>query len=99
MGVVTGEPRTATVRAIDAKDEVDPYIQMIGGEFKGHGSQQKAVMKVTGGTFEFGTRWQKIAPMLTASAKGLSLEPFYVHRSPALDGRKRLRAVLTSSTM
>ncbi|GAB3420771.1 S8/S53 family peptidase [Flindersiella endophytica] len=48
---------------------------------------------VTSGSFEFGTRWQKIAPMLTVSANGQSLEPFYVHQSPVLEGRKRLRAV------
>jgi type 1 glutamine amidotransferase len=34
------------LRPENAKDDVDPYIQMIGGEFKGHGSQQKATMKV-----------------------------------------------------
>jgi type 1 glutamine amidotransferase len=34
------------LRPENAKDEVDPYIQMIGGEFKGHGSQQKATMQV-----------------------------------------------------
>lgn len=39
------------VRPADAKDEVDPYIQMIGGEFKGHGSQQKSLMRMTGATF------------------------------------------------
>jgi uncharacterized protein len=43
--------KTEMVRPAEVKDEVDPYIQMIGGEFKGHGSQQKALMKVTGGTF------------------------------------------------
>jgi len=39
------------VRPENVKDEVDPYIQMIGGEFKGHGSQQKATMKVASNSF------------------------------------------------
>ena len=39
------------VRPDNVKDEVDPYIQMIGGEFKGHGSQQKATMKVASKSF------------------------------------------------
>lgn len=29
-----------------AKPPADPYIAMVGGEFRGHGSQQKAVMRV-----------------------------------------------------
>ena len=34
------------VRPLDAKPEaVDPYIQMVGGEFKGHGSQQMATQR------------------------------------------------------
>jgi hypothetical protein len=33
-----------------AKD-VDPYIQMIGGEFVGHGKQQKATLRVADSTF------------------------------------------------
>jgi uncharacterized protein len=39
------------LRPENAKDDVDPFIQMIGGEFKGHGSQQKATMKVASNTF------------------------------------------------
>jgi len=39
------------VRPENAKDDVDSYIQMIGGEFKGHGSQQKATMKVATKSF------------------------------------------------
>lgn len=31
--------------------DVDPYIAMIGGEFAGHGSQQKATMKLTSPAF------------------------------------------------
>ena len=36
--------------SVDAA-EVDPYIQMMGGEFKSHGSQQKATMKFVSPTF------------------------------------------------
>ena len=43
--------RTEMVRPLDAKDEVDPFIKMIGGEFKGHGSQQKATMRVATKSF------------------------------------------------
>jgi type 1 glutamine amidotransferase len=39
------------VRPENVKDDVDPYIQMMGGEFKGHGSQQKATMKVASNSF------------------------------------------------
>jgi type 1 glutamine amidotransferase len=39
------------LRPEGAKDDVDPFIQMIGGEFKGHGSQQKATMKVATKSF------------------------------------------------
>jgi type 1 glutamine amidotransferase len=44
-------PNSEMVRPENQKYEVDPYIQMIGGEFKGHGSQQKATMKVASNTF------------------------------------------------
>jgi len=44
-------PNSQMVRPENEKYEVDPYIQMIGGEFKGHGSQQKATMKVASNTF------------------------------------------------
>ncbi len=33
------------------KDKIDPYIAMIGGEFIGHGAQQKAWMRVVGKQF------------------------------------------------
>lgn len=44
-------PVSEMLRPANEKYEVDPYIQMIGGEFKGHGSQQKATMKVASTTF------------------------------------------------
>jgi hypothetical protein len=34
------------LRDAEVKDPVDPYIAMCGGEFAGHGAQQKATMKV-----------------------------------------------------
>jgi uncharacterized protein len=34
------------LRDAQVKDPVDPYIAMCGGEFAGHGAQQKALMKV-----------------------------------------------------
>src|SRR5947208_1792073 len=33
------------LRPADAKADVDPYIQMVGGEFKGHGNQQMATQR------------------------------------------------------
>ena len=39
------------LRPENEKYEVDPYIKMVGGEFKGHGSQQKATMKVASNSF------------------------------------------------
>jgi len=42
---------TELLRAADAKEEVDPYIQMLGGEFTGHGSQQKSALRVASTTF------------------------------------------------
>jgi uncharacterized protein len=39
------------LRPIDVKDPVDPYIAMVGGEFVGHGSQQKATMRVADKNF------------------------------------------------
>jgi type 1 glutamine amidotransferase len=33
------------------RDKVDPYIAMVGGEFAGHGAQQKAWMRVIDGEF------------------------------------------------
>jgi len=44
-------PNSEMVRPENGKYEVDPYIEMIGGEFKGHGSQQKSTMKVASNTF------------------------------------------------
>jgi type 1 glutamine amidotransferase len=35
----------------DSRDEVDPYIKMVGGEFAGHGKQQKAWMRVIDADF------------------------------------------------
>jgi uncharacterized protein len=40
------------LRPMDVKDDsVDPFIQMIGGEFVGHGRQQKATLRVTDSHF------------------------------------------------
>jgi hypothetical protein len=39
------------LRSIDVKDPVDPYIAAVGGEFAGHGSQQKSAMRVADKNF------------------------------------------------
>lgn len=39
------------LRDAEVKDPVDPYIAMCGGEFAGHGAQQKAEMKVVSREF------------------------------------------------
>ena len=52
LGAITaGKPFVGIHCATDTfhsknDNEIDPYIAMIGGEFKGHGEQQKAKMKV-----------------------------------------------------
>jgi type 1 glutamine amidotransferase len=44
-------PVSEMLRPANEKYEVDPFIQMIGGEFKGHGSLQTATMKVASNSF------------------------------------------------
>lgn len=39
------------VRSAEPTDKVDPYIQVVGGEFVTHGSQQKATMRVADKNF------------------------------------------------
>ncbi|MFJ2097297.1 S8 family serine peptidase [Streptomyces anulatus] len=51
--------------------------------------------KVTGGVFEFNSRWQLTAPQLTArslrAGRAIDLEGGLLGRSPTVDGRRNLR--------
>ncbi len=51
--------------------------------------------RATDGSYEFGSRWGLVAPMLTTSVRGAGWSPelFYLGRSPALDGTRRLPVV------
>ncbi|SEE25043.1 S8 family peptidase [Jiangella alba] len=52
--------------------------------------------EATGGTFEFMSRWQLVAPAFTATAVGgarLSATPQPLNQSPLFDGRRTLEAV------
>ncbi len=58
------------------QSEPDPYIQMIGGEFSGHGRQQESTMKVTGVNF----------PGVEIAGSGFSMnEEWYSMRNFASD--------------
>ncbi len=63
-----------------------------GGTFDGTRLYVTPTRQVTDGAFEFSSRWQLIAPPLTAKVvgAGLALEPWYMNSSPALDGTRTL---------
>ncbi|ADB29197.1 peptidase S8 and S53 subtilisin kexin sedolisin [Kribbella flavida DSM 17836] len=50
---------------------------------------------VKGGSFEFASRWQLVAPLVQASVQGVSgpLDINLLHRSPSYEGRKRFSLV------
>jgi type 1 glutamine amidotransferase len=51
-GTFLSKRRDELLRPVDVKDDsIDPFIQVIGGEFVGHGKQQKATLRATDSHF------------------------------------------------
>ncbi|TDD28059.1 peptidase S8 [Kribbella turkmenica] len=71
-----------------------------------HFSTMKAVnvtptKPVKEGSYEFSSRWQLVAPIVQATAKGVTgpLDIRLLHRSPSFEGKKRFPLVYADSSM